>query len=308
MYTVQDLITSLNYFFLAETVGFYAALITFGIGLIGNTISIIIYQAKPFRKQSIRVYYTAYGVVETLFLLSNVVFVLQPKLWLPTDFYCKSFLYSQSILQLLCPWILVLASIDRIFIVFYPSRFLFTRKLEFQVLSICVVFAFFAIYFIPQIFLNSQIEQVCILQSSTISYIYGFLTLCLYSLLPFAIMVTTTVVIGLRMRKTLNIVQKISRRKNEEHQFTRSIIGTNLYFLAVSLPYSVVSLVVIYYRTFDILIAIFYGGQLVLAFNCIYSLVALYHATSFFTNIVCNRIFRQIFVDFILNFVEKCRK
>ena len=305
MYTLQELINSIKYLIIADEVLFYSSLITFGIGIIGNTISIIIYQSKPFKKQSIRVYYTTYSVVETLFLLLNVVYCLQRKYWLPSDFYCKSFLYSQSILQLLCPWFLVLASIDRIFIVFYPTRFLFTRKLKFQLLTTLAVFVFFAIFFIPQIFLNNENKTVCLMQASTYSYIYALVILCLYSLLPFVIMVTATVKISLKMKKTLKIVRKISKRKNEEHQFARNVIGTNIYFLIVSLPYAVISLIILYYRTFDIMYAIFYGGQLVLSFNCIFSLVFVYHATSFFIHIVCNKIFRKIFTDFFLGLVKK---
>ena len=275
----------------AEAVLFYVSLITFGIGLIGNTLSIIIYQAKPFKKQSIGVYYTAYSVVETLFLFSNVVYVIQPKLWLPNDFYCKFFLYSQSILQLMCPWILVLASIDRMFLVFYPTRFLFTRKLKIQLLAMLAAFVFFAIFFIPQTFLNNQYGQVCIMQTGTLYFVFALLTVCLYSLVPFVIMVSTIVMIRLKMNKTLKIVNKISKRKNEEHQFARNVIGTNIYFLIASLPYAVIGLIVIYYRTFDIIFAIFYDGQLILSFNCIFSLVAIYHATSFIIHIIINKLF-----------------
>lgn len=306
MYTLADWLYTLKLKSIADNLLLYVTIATFAIGLTGNSISIKIYLSKKFKKTTCWIYFIAYSIIETLFLASNVVYVIQPMLWQPNDAYCKSFLYLNSVLQHTCPWILVLNSLDRIAMVIFPHRFKFTRKKPFVIAAISFIVIMYLLFFIPQIFsvesaIISQLDKkyICVASIAQSYLIYSLVSICLYTFLPFFIVLVSTILIISKLHRKANAIHKNGRGKNQDYQFGRTIIGTNACFMVIQIPYCIAAMLVTYYRTFDFVTSVLYNGHLLLGFNTSASLLLVYHAISFFIHIICNKIYRSVVVDFL---------
>ena len=107
------------------------------IGLVGNSLVLIILSNVKFRKIS----FFRYLIVTTVVDLLNLILCWPDY---HRDFFkvnsvgviCKLYEFFAYMLYQLSPWIMVLSSIDRLAAVKYPTRFQFRNSIKFQIASI----------------------------------------------------------------------------------------------------------------------------------------------------------------------------
>jgi hypothetical protein len=116
-------------------------IISYATGFFGNTISVLVYLHKKFREKSLGIYFVAVCVSEQLLLISNLLVIVKPYLWLQTDFLCRGIPFIQMVLSCTSSWLQVLNSIIRTLMVLYPKRLLFMRKIAYQILFILLIVA-----------------------------------------------------------------------------------------------------------------------------------------------------------------------
>lgn len=308
MYTRDDVLYTLYLAQIASNLLFYTSIITCMIGLIGDSASVAVYLRREFRKRSNGTYFAALGIFEILFLLANIVYVIQPYLWSQNDAFCKVFRIAQAVVQYSCSWILVLNALDRVVLITMPNRLLFMRKIKFQLLAIASIVLILTAITVPNIIFMRIMDfggkPICNIVNSTDYFYYNFACTIIYLILPFFIMLTCSIIIIFRLKKLRESLKKTEERRIRDYDLAKTILMSNIYFLIILLPYCVIGTLTSYFRTFDFNFSVVRSGQINLTYNVFFGLLSLFHATTFLLHISCNKLFRQIIIAFLRGKVQ----
>lgn len=308
MYTIEDYFYTLSLLQIAIDLSYYVTLVACAFGFLGNTITAIVYLQKKFREKSLGTYFVAVGTSEQLLLISNVLMVVKPFIWLQTEFLCKGIRFSQPLLGCTSSWLHVLNSIDRTIMVIYPKRMLLMRKIGFQVLLIIIVIfisvAISSVSWINSTFVAGNEENFCVANDSMDMYYYSLAFTLFYIALPFIFMLTCSIIMIVKLKRIRMRIEKSDQRKHRDNEFAKTILALNIYFLSILLPYCVIALIFAYYFKFDVEYLQFTMGQYYLTHSIFYSLVTIYHATSIFVHISANKLFRTIINQFFVDYFK----
>lgn len=140
-----------------------SALVISLLGFVGNLLVFCVYCRKRFAKNSLRLYFMALTVTNSLLLTTNIRVFVQNKygihLELMSDFFCKIFDYLDYIFPSMSAWTMVIISFDRMVKVVCTRRFKFLNAVYFQVAALLSLYVYICIMYMP-VFLFKHLRDV----------------------------------------------------------------------------------------------------------------------------------------------------
>lgn len=288
------------------------------IGLIGNILSFIVFSRKAFRNNSINIYCRALAISDSFIILHTFIndigrVFLNRNFENETSVYCKIFNFITIGLSPISGWILVVFSFDKMICVARHNSFFeyLLKKRNFQ-LSVIVSIVFLHLLLYGVVLFKMDIQTisklahesfenstnstqwvnvtVCVTNSDEFSLIINSFYLIESSLVPFVLMLFTTIVtimVLVKSRKNLehNQTKMIGKaRRMREAKFAINAIVLNMLFILLTLPFVLSNFIVIEDKPCEIFVFLL----LLLVFHLNFCL-------SFFIYIFSNSIFRVEF-------------
>ena len=261
------------------------------VALIGNSIVFYILTKKEFLKESVfRCLF-----IGTIFNTINALHIWPsnyPDFFLKNKslFSCILINYVSAVFDTFSAWMIVLTSTDIYLTVKYPTKFLFRKKINYQMIIISILFILFCSLYSPYfIYTTIDPNYGCIAVSFEIAFYINLYFLILFTVLPFIIMAITNSLTYLHLQKR-QINQNNSKKAK---RLFKTSLGLNLFFLISNIPVSTVFII---------------GNISNINFsNVIYNIFKLityaYFSLDFFIYYIANRLFRVYFFYLI-----KCGK
>jgi hypothetical protein len=298
----------------------------FIIGLIGNVLSVVVFSRKTFRKNSISIYCRALAIADSVVIVKSLTyfigsFFLGRSFQAESLIYCKIYSLIQTGIAAIPSWILVGFSIDKMLCVTRSKRLEFWLKkikihlgIVFAIVIInCLAYVFVPIYFqlLPKITTSGNVTIVsfsCGTSDIKVFQVIGALFLYETSVLPFVLMMITTVVTILilvnsrkRMEEAMATAENmrvlgIEKRKSRDVNYAINSIVLNILFIVFQVPYV---LATIYPSQDPIFTAILNpGSHLWFYFN---------FCMPFFTYLFSNYLFRRELRKMLISWKKQTR-
>ena len=285
------------------TVVTYTYLVISFIGFVSNILLLIIFSRKKFQNTVFSSYFRFITIFNLISMIMpvNKFFEFNLNIYFKdiNDSLCKFRMLTFYVLFPIYCWGLVIISIDRYLSIAFPNKFIFKKKLSFQIQVCCFILIFNIIYYVPLLFshvketenFNKETNKTITIKTC-VNNIYqkDLFNALNTTVIPFLIMflftlLTLVKLFQSRQKQVNNDSQKRTRVK--DIRFAITSIALNFIFLFLNLPYGIFSIVNLYIngsinRDVDKLIQsiffIFYYSNLI---------------SVFFINITVNKIFRD---------------
>ena len=278
------------------------------IGLFTNSLSFMIFSRKRFNKTIFSTYMRCFILIQTLNLILPINRFLELNLNLYfsriSDFCCKLRNIFSHIFLANSAWLLAVISFDRYLSVSYPNRYLFRKKVKFQVITCFCVIAFNFTTLSPNwlYYLNETniTNQSFLIPSTCVSLSIWLDTLELFQLCinPFFFMILFTFLTIKNVLKSRNkINQKTngqSKFKQNDRKFVISSISINICFLLLNFPHFFLKIIKEYTKLFDNLKDLFALLQTIFLFLLYINLIS-----TFLVQYLVNSIFKSEFDNFL---------
>jgi hypothetical protein len=225
------------------------------IGLITNSMSLIIFSRKRFRGTIFSTYFRIYLVIEITKLIFpiNKMFELNLGMYfhLISDFCCKLRRFFSNCNFAITSSFLVVISIDRYLSIAYPTKFLFRKKGLFQLIISffiigvnCCIYIPFSLYFLKEIRKNVTNQTVVIsYECASVISLIKFINLFQEFAIPFILMFLFS---SLTIKTVFNSRRSSSNNssvvKSRDIKFAVSSISINILFLLFNSPYFILFL------------------------------------------------------------------
>lgn len=231
-----------------------------------NTLMFVVYLRKNLRKISVSTYIItiaiAYLILNVFFTMDIAFFKLRNIILNYSEFSCQFYIYLTMLPGPLSAWLETAAGFDRFLIVIFPAKFVFLRKLRFQMLIIMAISVF-----IMGVYLNSAFKyhidfkmlnmtgRACfpnIKDFKSIEYPELFVG----STIPFVLMAFSSTATFLGILKSRNRLQtalrsdQMRRTRSRDIKFGVTMISLNILFLLMVMPYSLRTLYYILTKNF----------------------------------------------------------
>ena len=274
------------------------------IGLVGNSLVLIILSNVKFRKIS----FFRYLIVMTVVDLFNLILCWPDY---HRDFFkvnfsgviCKLYEYFAYVMYQLSPWIMVLSTLDRLIAVKFPTRFQFRNSIKFQIAAIGTLFLSLLLIDFPLLILEDVFLQFnqskCNIVGTQNGVVMVTVNIFFSTFIPFIIIITSTCII---VKQLINQRKQWEQNKQDfskEFKLAKTFIAIGSFYLVCYLPFNLGGLS--YYLSSN---SQFYWTILTDALN---SLNYVYSSCDFFVIFASNRIFRKYFfssfrrLSFMLN-------
>ena len=285
--------------------------------IILNGISFYIYTRPCLIKTSAGFYYSILAIIETLAVIcgsfkffSTIDFdynLLDKSIYL-----CKIFKTSIYILTQLASWILVIISIDRLFLIKFPHKCIGSKYRKIR--KLCVVLLFFIVVMInmPNLYffnlinknttLNDTIvcEKVCEFDSNIFynNIILNSIDLALTCFVPFIFMTWSGIIVSIIIIKSKKkITTTPSNSIKNKYKFLSILLARNFFFLLFNLPiYVTLFISNNTIDTSDLLKTNRIKLLVTISNICVY----INFSFSFFVHVTFNKLFRELFANIFL--------
>ena len=281
------------------------------IGLITNSISLIIFSRKRFQITIFSTYFRFYILFETINLIFpiNKMFELNFQMYfiLISDICCKLRRFFANCNYAITPWFLVIISLDRFLSIAYPTKFLHRKKPIFQILISSFIIGFNFVLYTPFWFfylketIKNGTNQTIIVSYECISPFswLKFINIVQQFIIPFSLMFLFTL---LTIRTVFNSRESSSNNsviaKSKDIKFAISSITINILFILSNSPYFIIILINDYSGVFS---------NKAYIFDFLYSLTYFFFyfnsIITFFANYFSNSMFKKEFNAFF----AKCK-
>lgn len=287
-------------------------------GLVGNLLSFLVFSRKKFQKNSISVYCRSLAVTDSLiigFVLANDI----ANLFFGVDLYsslnslCKISFIVYTAISSISSWFLVAFGLDKALSVIFHGKYEFVQKRSFQLSVIITIVLINLLVFIEvPIALNAvrivtpiyetnqtQVYSLCAIQTISFVAVIDYLYLIFACIIPFIIMIATTIAISKELyRSSMRVMPQVSRelkeRRYKDRKFAANSVILNIVYVVLQIPISLTYFLNISDPTSALLFALI---ALVL-FCANYSI-------SFFIYMTCNSVFRREVFEIICVRKEK---
>ena len=268
------------------------------IGLLGNVISFLVFSRPVFRKNSISTYFRALAIFDcfTISELVSDIYLLCYGLFYPqfSDFACKAYFYIGMAFGSIPGWILIAFSIDKVLNMKRIGRgFIKKRSFQYAVIFIIVLINLLlyigvAIY-LKLVTIDFFGFPYILCDTSTLSFGAFISTMFMIegSVLPFIIMLTTSIISIRMIRKSTRKIEsrsKLSNRTSRDIKFAVSSVVFNISFIVLKLPLTVILVL----ENFIPSLTTAYD-----ALTIITTVYFLHYSSSFFIHLTSNSIFRR---------------
>lgn len=271
------------------------------VSLVSNPLTGCIYLTRVFKGQSFRLYYPIILLSTTIpILIGSSIYWIQ-YLFTPDPIICKILIYLSNVTPIFSSWVSALLSVDCSTCLFYPNKFKFLRTLKFQLAFFFIILllssAFvlhLVIQLIPNDFENTPMVCVYYPPNDYDTRAYFIAYFMLNAMVPFIVMITCSI---LMIRKLRSIKKKAKKNDSKDakksQRFARTILGSNLYFLASILPYCVVTTVTLVIQSFYVVIPIETYAYLCITYSISVLILLFYYSTQIAIHLLCNRLFKE---------------
>lgn len=303
---------------LTKFINFYFSIIIIPIGIVLNILTIIIFSTQKNRERNIsnmNILYIALCVYDILALFNSVLFAqLLPSLDIIlinySDILCKLLsLWRKTIIQ--SPsWIQVLITVDRFRSVVCYNRFTFLKKKSTLIIMLILIFVIFLVVNMDQIWFytipvvnfnvvfdaslnqsqNVTTQSLLCTSTSEVSLATDTINVIFRFFVPFFLMLVMNILLS---KNVIDSKKKTNHNKirsfRRECNYTLTVIGLNLIFFLLNLPWA------IWYILSHINSLQTPNGIISLNFlnGIAYSIFYLNNLSSFFLNLIFNRLFRK---------------
>ena len=302
-YEYEVFVETMKLFKLANEIQFYILIVNAFIAVFGNSISIAVYLGKEFRKNSLGTYFAVHSIIDMVFILALLIAELQQFLFPQYALFCQLVIFAQSFSQFSTSWIQVTNSIDRTVLITMPKKMLFLRKLNSQICILILIFIASALLTIPNLLNISQgvLEDklTCFSGSGIALFYYYVSVLTIYAVVPFIVMLVCSIIIIVTLSRKGSLINHGNERKQRDRMLAKTLLASNCYYLAVMLPYGVVSAIRYYMSTFELIFFVFHQGQYAVALYIVIVLIEFYHSTMIFVHLYVNKIYRKVVNEFV---------
>lgn len=291
----------MNYIDLSKRITKWGFIISSIISVLGNPLAASIYISKVFKGQSIRVYYPATLIADMIPLVIGSSFYWSHHLFTPTNLYCKILIYLSNISPVFSSWLMAILAIDRVIHIFYPNRFVLLKTSKFQLVCLFMAFVLpsvlilqLVVQLVPSTFENPSVNCVYLPPLGYNSQVYFMVYFIFYAILPFLIMITSSLLMIKKIRKINKTVKKIDQSdvNRRKQKFARIILGSNFYFLISVLPYCIVNIVSFILQSLNAFKSDTYA-YLSIMYSIANLLLHFYYSTPIIIHFICNRLFRK---------------
>ena len=316
---------------LTNKIDFYYSVIVIPIGLFLNIVTILIFSRSNRVMQSssnVHILYIGLSVYDILALLNSILFAqLLPSLGVYlvnfSQVSCIALNWYRKVVVQAPSWVQVLITFERYISVVYANRIrIFKRKLNIvlMLLSIFITLSIVNIghawYYVTIVETNNtisysdnggdesahqiitNISTICT-YSNTISLLTDFVNVFFRFLIPFGLMIVLNVLLSKNLYESKKKAASKNRSFKRERNYTITVIGLNVLFFVLNLPWAV------YYALSHIQMigVIIFDPHLDNAIlgimnAVVFSIFYLNNLSSFFLNLFFNRVFRRQFFFF----------
>jgi hypothetical protein len=285
---------STNNFVIAVTAIEAAAI---AIGFIGNIISIIVFSRKTFRNNSISTYCISLAIAEFLaiFQFINIVYYFPYNAYLVdlSEAFCKIADASVNLVSAIPPFIMIAFSVDKL-LSMRTSQIAILKKKSFQWSLVAGITLFhIALYmYFPILVKRTEIfPGYFFCDVSTIGFltIHMFLIILETCLIPFVILMITTILTIRLLLKSSNTIERMGKltkeRKSRDRKYAITSVTLNINLIVLKLPLTIFYILFSFYSYYDV----YYLNIASLLFYLNTSL-------GFFIHFVTNSLFRKEFL------------
>jgi hypothetical protein len=268
-------------------------------GGFGNIISIVIFKTKEFKGQTITVYLISACLMNIVTILHLPVMMVSSE-WIISTTSCKLFGGFFILITEFQAWITAMGSFDRLITVMMPFKYLFKNKLKFQLSAMASVLGIIFCMIFPYMYfygVETKIDNTtrCALppgpQFSWILPYFKFQTILFRYVLPFLIMIISSILIVWKVRRLKSKLKNKSRNTNHrrEIQLAKSLVASDIFFIIFRLP--VMLYLVSYTKNDDRLIYNY-------TFSLLLALATVNNVFIFVVLSVFNKVYRDVFFRF----------
>ena len=315
---------------LGPCVDIYLTIFFIIIGSVGNLLSIVAVtsrHSKHSKKSSFYVYVLALAIADTLSLYSMNAEKMSSRIFNfailnYSEAICKLIKYLEELLPHISSWIIVCITLERCLCASLPHKFaLFSRpKIGYiMVASVSVILMLLNLHLLVGFVLHpvdvlEPLEEsstsVCYIENEIYSdfytYYWNWITLSVYCLLPFVIIVSTNTITVFQVKRSARLVGRTSS-KNSGRKARRLLLVTllvSITFVLLALPEPLLEVwrFEVMGNTIDRELLTFKTGVLLTIFK---HMKTLSHAVNFWLYVVSGRQFRQ---NLKAAFVQPCRQ
>ena len=302
---------------LNRKIAFYGRLTLLPIGLVFNILSIIVFQKRKFKNDTMGFYNIMTSVINVvLILMSFVIFFSQlitDDILLISNFSCKFFSYSLRLVPQWSSWLNVFVTVDRMISLTYPYKYNILKDKVKLLILIVFLFVLLAVLNLPNLLfkleigtnLNSTSHKHCMANYSIVRARDIIVFLC-RNTIPFFLMIIMN---SYLIYKLIKFKIKYTERKSLKRDFifSLSIMALNILFLTSFAP-NLVALIYLNALDLDSTLSSEFESEKsarALLFLSIGSVIStLDFCFNFFINLVFNKLFRAQFILFVYDLLS----
>jgi hypothetical protein len=264
-------------------VSYLMAPLILSIGLVGNTIGVLILHRKNMKNIGPRNMYRYLFIMDTSYLLLIIVnylaYGLNYDLTITSKYFCKLYCYLNFVLGPISPYLLIYISIEKLISIKYPSETFFLRKKETQLIYFIGILAFNFVYYLPVVYVfkldyqnetNLTIIINCEVTDFNFFTIINFMDIINRLAVPIVVMAVNTyfMVNSIhRLRQRVSDHFNLDNHNNfrEKINILFSLIFLNISYIILELPLPIISFVILLEG--DLYFSFLYLGYLGYAIN-----------------------------------------
>ena len=234
----------------AAWVSFYLGCATFVLGVVGNSLCVIVMSRKAMRSSQFALYTSLLAVSDTAMLMIGFNWKLDYN-WRYiryNSFTCGFLMFLYRFAAHFSSWCLVNLSIDRFICIMYPLKYKEIVSRGKAVLGLLITAILLILINIQNIWTlyYDENEELCLavesLRNSVYFYIVVWLDTTLFSLAPFIIIFTVNCISVYRLYIKQNPTKEITRKSRKLKGILLTLFGVSLAFITLSLPNCIVVL------------------------------------------------------------------
>lgn len=284
------------------------------IGLLGNSVAILVYSRKKMRKFSISTYFRAIAMAHIIinldWLLETLKNDFQIRILDKYALTCKLDTFVCKMLPSIATWFEVLAALDRLFTALDPTRFYFIKKARFQLTAIVLVLvlniSFYAHLFIDTEFDARQQGYTRCRIVNEQERLDEWLEVVIACVIPLSLMFVSSVITLFRVVRCPQKIAgagRLGRNRMRDLKFGITLVCVNLTLLLLTTPFRVI----LFFRKSMIK---YIRDQLTrfIFISIIHTIYEAFYSISFYIQLLVNRVVRRGLFKLIFRFKVTIRR
>ena len=234
---------------LQNEISFYSCWIILIIGLISNTLNIIICMRKRIQREAIGFYSPLMSIFNVTSLVYGFfTFYKSTRMYyLESTLNCTLFFYLGRITYQMSSWLYVMCSLDRMICITYPRKYKLFKKRHILTLTVLGLFMTICLLNIPNLFYqvidntSKNETKLCTPSSPFVILIRDTIALLMRTALPIVLefFINISLIYKLiKSRRNLNLKRSLRR----DYKFAFTIVMLNVMFLITNVPFFVTCL------------------------------------------------------------------